>query len=118
MKSSELEKDKVDAEQRWRDLKEARSETIQLKRELETYRIKTDQALADLDKRRSETETARIDIEKFRSERDRLADALRIKDDEISFLRGHLSQLSEKIPKALPPSEEEARAKHWWRFWK
>jgi hypothetical protein len=42
---------------------------------------------------------------------------LRLKDDEIGFLRAHLSQLSEKIMPALPPSQEEAREKHWWRFW-
>jgi hypothetical protein len=23
-----------------------------------------------------------------------------------------------KNSKALPPSQEEAKAKHWWRFWK
>ncbi len=41
-----------------------------------------------------------------------------MKDDEISFLRGHLSQISEKIPKSLPPSEEEIKKKGWWQFWK
>jgi hypothetical protein len=30
--------------------------------------------------------------------------------------RGHLSQLSEKLPKSLPPSQEEAKKKGWsWR---
>jgi Asp-tRNA(Asn)/Glu-tRNA(Gln) amidotransferase A subunit family amidase len=29
-----------------------------------------------------------------------------------------LSQLSEKLPKSLPPSQEETKAKHWWRFWR
>jgi hypothetical protein len=44
---------------------------------------------------------------------------IRLKDEEISlFSRGHLSQLSEKLPRALPPSEEEIRAKHWWQFWR
>jgi hypothetical protein len=43
---------------------------------------------------------------------------LSLKDEEIAFLRGHLSQLSEKIPKALPPSQEEAKKKGWWQFWK
>jgi metal-responsive CopG/Arc/MetJ family transcriptional regulator len=38
--------------------------------------------------------------------------------DEITFLRGHLSQLSEKLPAALPPTEEEINAKHWYQFWK
>jgi hypothetical protein len=37
---------------------------------------------------------------------------IRLKGEEISFLRGHLSQLSEKLPRALPPTEKEIRAKH------
>jgi len=44
--------------------------------------------------------------------------AIRLKDDEIAFLRAHLSQLSDKLTPALPPSQEEARSKRWWRFWK
>jgi len=27
-------------------------------------------------------------------------------------------QLSEKITPALPPSQEEAKKKHWYQFWK
>jgi hypothetical protein len=38
--------------------------------------------------------------------------------DEIAFLLGHRSQLSEKITPALPPSQEEAKKNEWWRFWK
>jgi chromosome segregation ATPase len=55
----------------------------------------------------------------------KLESAMKAKDDEVSFLRGHVAQLSqnigqisEKLPKALPPSEEEAKAKHWYQFWK
>jgi hypothetical protein len=29
-----------------------------------------------------------------------------------------LSQLSKKITPALPPSQDEARAKSWWQFWR
>jgi hypothetical protein len=36
----------------------------------------------------------------------------------IGFLRGHVSQISEKLAKALPPSEEEIKTKHWWQFWR
>jgi hypothetical protein len=43
---------------------------------------------------------------------------LSLKDDEITFLRGHISQLSEKITPALPPGQEETKKKGWWRFWK
>lgn len=117
-KSGELEKDRVDAEQRWRELKEARSEVLQLKRELETYRMKMDHAQTELDKKRSEAEAANRDMEKARHERDRLADAIRLKDDEIGFLRAHIGQLSEKITPALPPSQEESRKRGWRRFWR
>jgi metal-responsive CopG/Arc/MetJ family transcriptional regulator len=44
---------------------------------------------------------------------------LKAKEEEISFLRGHVSQLTQSISQlALPPSQEEARAKHWWTFWR
>ena len=36
---------------------------------------------------------------------------LTLKDEEVEFLRGHISQLSEKITPALPPGQEEAKAK-------
>jgi hypothetical protein len=29
-----------------------------------------------------------------------------------------LDQLSEKITPALPPSQEEARKRGWWQFWR
>jgi hypothetical protein len=40
------------------------------------------------------------------------------RNDEISFLRAHIYQLSDKITPALPPSEEEIKAKRWWQFWR
>jgi metal-responsive CopG/Arc/MetJ family transcriptional regulator len=44
---------------------------------------------------------------------------LKAKEDEISFLRGHVAQLTQSISQlALPPSQEEAMAKHWYQFWK
>jgi hypothetical protein len=37
----------------------------------------------------------------------------------ISFLRGHVGQLTQSISQlALPTSQEEARAKSWWKFWR
>jgi len=37
----------------------------------------------------------------------------------ISFLRRHVAQLTQSISQlALPPSQEEAKKKGWWRFWK
>jgi hypothetical protein len=46
-------------------------------------------------------------------------EAFKAKEDEVSFLRGHVAQLTQSISQlALPPSQEEAREKGWWKFWK
>jgi hypothetical protein len=42
---------------------------------------------------------------------------LTLKDEEVEFLSGHISQLSEKITPTLPPGQEVAKAKHWWQWW-
>jgi hypothetical protein len=45
-------------------------------------------------------------------------ETMNLKSDEVSFLRGHVAQLTQSISQlSLPPSQEEARAKSWWRFW-
>ena len=44
---------------------------------------------------------------------------LKGKEDEISFLRGHIAQLTQSISQfALKPGEEEIKRKGWWQFWK
>jgi hypothetical protein len=47
-----------------------------------------------------------------------------MKDEEleamnISFLRGHVVQLTQSISQfALKPGDEEIKKKGWWRFWR
>ena len=37
----------------------------------------------------------------------------------ISFLRGHVSQLTQSISQfALKPGDEEIKEKGWWQFWR
>lgn len=44
---------------------------------------------------------------------------MKTKQGEVEFLRSHIAQLAQSISQlALPPSQEEARSKRWWRFWK
>ena len=52
----------------------------------------------------------------FRAEKDKLQEAMRVRDDDVAWLRGHVAQLTQQL--ALPPSQEEAKTKHWWRFWR
>jgi hypothetical protein len=53
-----------------------------------------------------------------------LEELLRVRESEIQHLRNLTNDLrsladnmASKIP-ALPPGQEEARAKSWWRFWR
>jgi hypothetical protein len=56
---------------------------------------------------------------------DHLRQLLAIKEGEVMHLRGLTNDLrvlvdvmAAKITPALPPGQEEARAKHWWQFWR
>ena len=42
-----------------------------------------------------------------------------MKVNDIARPRGHVTQLTQSISQlALPPGQEEARAKSWWQFWR
>ena len=46
-------------------------------------------------------------------------DTINQKDQQITFLQGHVSQLTQSISQlALPQMTEEDRKKSWWQFWK
>jgi hypothetical protein len=62
---------------------------------------------------------ARGELEGMKRDHDHFKDTLAIKDKQISFLEGHVAQLTQSISQlALPPSQEEAKKKGWWKFWK
>jgi hypothetical protein len=45
--------------------------------------------------------------------------AMIMKDDDIAWLRGHVAQLTQTVSQlSLPPSQEEAKKRGWWQFWK
>jgi chromosome segregation ATPase len=114
------EKDQLRSEQdlKWKETQQIRSELYQAKRELEAARSMEDQLRSERDLARSSEDQVSSEVEGLRKDLEHFKDALRLKDDEISFLRGHLSQISEKLPKSLPPSQEEAKKKGWWQFWR
>ena len=74
----------------------------------------------------SELEQLNAQIDQIRNQmneaeklNEKLGSALKSKEDEVSFLRGHVAQLTQSISQlALPPSQGEIRAKHWYQFWK
>jgi predicted nucleic acid-binding Zn-ribbon protein len=114
----ERDQARSEADQRWKEANQIKTEINQLKRDLEALRSREDQLRSDLEIARSEKDQASAEAIGLHRDLEHYKDTIRLKEDEIGFLRGHLSQLSEKITPALPPSQEEAKAKRWWRFWK
>jgi chromosome segregation ATPase len=107
--------------QRWEETKALKSEITRQKKLLDESQATIQHLQADLLRKQSETDQlgkTREELVAATTARDKLQEALKVRDDDIAFLRGHLSQLSDKLPKSLPPSQEEARAKHWWVFWR
>jgi hypothetical protein len=70
------------------------------------------------------THSSEADLQKQVQEIAHLKELLEVRESEIQHLRSMTNDLraladimATKIP-ALPPSQEEAKAKHWWQFWR
>lgn len=57
----------------------------------------------------------------LRTENEQYRAMMKQSDQQIAFLQGHVSQLTQSITQlALPQmteEEKEERKKHWWKFW-
>jgi hypothetical protein len=54
--------------------------------------------------------------ELIRAEMDHLRSTIESRDKEITFLQGHVSQLTQLALPQMTEGEKEER-KHWWHFW-
>jgi predicted nuclease with TOPRIM domain len=114
----QLDKVTSEATQRWEEFKGFRNEIAKLKKDLGDALSENNRLKDELIKRQSEAEQGRTEAEISRVKLENYQSTLKLKDDEVSFLRAHIHQISEKLPKSLPPSQEEAKKKGWWRFWR
>ncbi len=104
---------------RWEETKALKTEGTKLKKLLEESQATIQHLKDDLLKKQSETNQlakTREELAVAKMEADKLKEAMRVRDDDVAWLRSHVAQLTQQL--ALPPSQEEAKAKHWWRFWK
>jgi chromosome segregation ATPase len=115
---SERDQARADADKRWSELSTQKTDSNQLKRELEALRSKNDQLLIKFDQLKSELDQARNESEVLKLTQVHFQDTIKLRDQHISFLEATVHQALEKLPKSLPPSQEEAKKKGWWRFWK
>ena len=114
---ADLDQARLDANKRWSEMNAAKTENAQLKRDLEAARSKNDQHLIKHDQLRAEIDQSKIEMQGLQKDLEKYQETLKLKDQHISFLEATVHQALEKIP-ALPPSQEEVRAKHWWQFWR
>lgn len=115
---ADLDQARSDANKRWSEMNASKTENSQLKRDLEAAGSKNDQLLIKHDQLRAEIDQAKIEMQGLQKDLEKFQEALKLKDQHISFLEATVHQALEKITPALPPSQEEAKAKHWWQFWR
>lgn len=114
-----LDKAREDLDQRWTEITTLRAEITALKADLEKTRSAYEKVMITNDQLKQSTDQARSEAEALIRDQDHYKDTLAMKDKQIGFLEGHVSQLTQSISQlALPPSQEEAKAKSWWVFWK
>jgi len=111
-----------DATQRWEELKGYKSDATKVKKLLEESQATNLRLKDDLIKMQSETDQlakTREELAAARMEANNLKEAISLRNQDVSFLQGHVSQLTQSISQfALKPGEEEIKKKGWWRFWK
>ena len=115
----ELVQLRTEKEQTWREITHLKRAEEKARTEATQAQTNADKLQADLEQAHSDLAGAREELAGARVEADKLKEAMKVKDDEVSFLRGHVAQLTQSISQlALPPSQEEAKKKHWYQFWK
>jgi chromosome segregation ATPase len=111
-----------DATQRWEETKALKSEITKLKKQLEESQATNLTLKDDLIKRQSETDLlakTREELAASKMEAEKLKETISLRNQDVTFLQGHVAQLTQSISQlSLKPGEEEIKKKGWWQFWK
>lgn len=114
---AELDRVKVDHDKSWTEITRLRGEITALKADLEKTRSLAEKLQGENDQLRKASDQATVALELAKRDHEHALDTIRQDREQISMLSALTHQLTEKITPALPPSQEEARSKHWWQFW-
>jgi chromosome segregation ATPase len=121
---AELDRAKADLDQRWVEITTLRATITELKSDLEKSRSLVDQLQIDNEALKRDADQARHDLDTLQHDHDTLLhdqvhykDTINQRDQLITFLQGHISQLTSKMPALPGPIEERAERRHWWKFW-
>lgn len=115
----ELHQLRTDKEQSWREITLLKRTEEKSRNEATQEKARADKLQDALEQAQSALAGAREELAATRVEADKMKEAMRVRDDEVSFLRGHVAQLTQSISQlSLKPGEEEIKRKGWWHFWK
>jgi len=115
---SELDRTKADLDKNWSEITRLRAEITAIKADLYKARSLADKLQQENDQLRKTSDQARIDLELSKRDHEHALDTIRQDREQISMLTALTHQLTEKITPQLPPGQEEAKKRGWWRFWK
>ena len=113
-----LDKTREDLDKRWLEITTLRSEIATLKADLEKSRSSYEKVLITNQELQKSADQARIDLELAKRDHEHALDTIRQDREQISMLSALTHQLTEKITPALPPSQDEAKKRGWWQFWR
>jgi len=115
----ELVQLRTEKEQSWREITLLKRTEEKARNEAAQEKARADKLQAALEQANNNLAMAREELAVAKVEAGKLHEAMKVKDDEISFLRGHVAQLTQSISQlSLKPGEEEAKRRGWWHFWK
>jgi chromosome segregation ATPase len=100
---------------RWEETKALKNDNTKLMQNLNETRSTNQQLKDELIKKQTEVDQ----IAKLREEliaatiaRDKLQEALKVRDDDIAYFKSHVAQLTQSI------SQLSLKRKGWWQFWR
>lgn len=115
----ELMQLRTEKEQTWREITHLKRTEEKAREEATQSKARADKLQAELEQANKDMAGMREELAGVRVEADKLKEAMKVKDDEVSFLRGHVAQLTQSISQlSLKPGDEEIKKKGWWRFWR
>jgi len=114
----ELEHARTEREEAWRETVQLRRKTEQLSTENDQLKVQLTNLRESMNAINDDYVRCKEDLARCKTEYEKIIETVKLKDDEIAFLRSHVSQLTQSISQlSLKPGEEEVRKKRWWRFW-
>ena len=116
---ADLAKAREDLEKRWSEITTLRTEITALKADLEKSRSACNQLAIKNDQIKEHADQVSGELEGVKRDHQHFKDTIDHRDKQISFLEGHIAQLTQSISQlSLKPGEEEIKKKGWWHFWK